>query len=242
MNLSGFKLYWKQIVLMANFISICFLCETLNAEWGFEVSWLHPILPPPHLGCFLVQLLLLLNLPTCVCQRVFFDDKIWIDYKRMPLKVYFSFLKKAGNLRGSNPRETSCRRKWKNRNRPKSTHQCHFFATVESMPKIGALSVPHTLEAVELRGGRASCLYLEHERQVFRACLRSIFPSLENCIWWEHWFAFSTRLRSGLLKLRRGGLRGWACIWSMEELDTFRRSGLQYRGSLYVFSVKIQSC
>ena len=158
----------------------------------------------------------------------------------LPVKCTFSFEKKAGHLRGSNPRETSCRRKWKIRNRPKSTHQCHFFATVESKPKIGALSVPHTLEAVELRGGRASCLYLEHERQVFRACLRSIFPSLENCIWWEHWFAFSTRLRSGLLKLRRGGLRGWACIWSMEELDTFRRSGLQR--SLYVFRVKIQSC
>ena len=48
-----FKFYWKQNVLLANFISICFLCETLFAEWGFEVSWLHPILPPPHLGCFL---------------------------------------------------------------------------------------------------------------------------------------------------------------------------------------------
>ena len=207
---------------------------------GFVTSP-HPSTSSPRMF-FLVQLLLLLNLPTCVCQRAFFDDKIWIDYKRMPsCEVYIFFKKKkTGNPRGSNPRETSCRRKWKIRNRPKSTHQCHFFATVESMPKIGALSVPHTLEAVELRGGRASCLYLEHERQVFRACLRSIFPSLENCIWWEHWFAFSTRLRSGLLKLRRGGLRGWACIWSMEELDTFRRSGLQR--SLYVFRVKIQSC
>ena len=178
-----------------------------------------------------------LCLSTCFFR---WQDLNWLQKKCLHVKCTFFFKKKAGNLRGSNPRETSCRRKWKIRNRPKSTHQCHFFATVESKPKIGALSVPHTLEAVELRGGRASCLYLEHERQVFRACLRSIFPSLENCIWWEHWFAFSTRLRSGLLKLRRGGLRGWACIWSMEELDTFRRSGLQR--SLYVFRVKIQSC
>ena len=150
-----FEFYWKQIVLLANFISTCFLCETLFAEWGFEVSWLHPILPPPHhLGCFIVQLLLLLNLPTCVCQRAFFDDKIWIDYKRMPsCKVYFSFLKKAGNLRGSNPRETTCRRKWKIRNRPISTHQCHFLPQLKACPKSAPFQFHTPSKLLSCEGG-----------------------------------------------------------------------------------------
>ena len=144
----------KKNVLLANFISICFLCETLFAEWGFEVSWLHPILPPPQLGVFLVQLLLLLNLPTCVCQRAFFDDKIWIDYKRMPsCKVYFSFLKKAGNLRGSNPRETTCRRKWKIRNRPISTHQCHFLPQLKACPKSAPFQFHTPSKLLSCEGG-----------------------------------------------------------------------------------------
>ena len=49
---------------------------------GFVTSP-HPSTSSPWMF-FSVHLLLLLNLPTCVCQRAFFDDKIWIDYKRMP--------------------------------------------------------------------------------------------------------------------------------------------------------------
>ena len=78
-----------------NFIGNKMFCWPILYQYVFcaklylqnEGSRFRDFTPSFHLltlDVFSVHLLLLLNLPTCVCQRAFFDDKIWIDYKRMP--------------------------------------------------------------------------------------------------------------------------------------------------------------